>query len=175
MKKFFLVFGIYLVIEIVFRLIISSNHNDLRNLLVLSSYLVFLFYFNYLSLDELSPFLLYIYIILFVCGLCFLNDNSLYVQAALFAPFVEEIICRHVLLIELSKKNVLLAVIITTVFFLLLHFPKSWKQSIFIILCSVILCGIQLKTGKIGYAIVAHGLINYCIIMASKIWNVSGE
>lgn len=165
MQKALEIIGAYFFIEIIIRLLFQENYKGFRYLIVFTTFLLFLFYFHYLTWKDLNSLLIYIYILLFIVSLIFAKNKTFLFQAALFAPVIEEIICRQYIFGKLADKNLILAFFSSILFFLIFHFSKSWQQSLYIVICGLLLCFIQMKTGKVGNAIALHGLINLCMIV----------
>lgn len=165
MQKTIEIIGLYFFIEIVVRFLFKNNYRNIRYLIVFTTFLFFLFFLHYISWKDIATPLIYIYILLFTIGLFFSQNYPLLFQAVLFAPVIEEIICRQYIFEKLSSSHLSLAFIVSIFFFLIFHFPRSWQQSLYITICGLILCLIQMKTGKVGNSIAIHGLINLCVIM----------
>ncbi|EAC7182296.1 CPBP family intramembrane metalloprotease [Listeria monocytogenes] len=165
MQKIIEIIVIYFFIELTFRILFQDNYRDIRYLVVFLTFLLFMIFLNYLSWKNVLTPLFYLYISLFIISLLFSDSISLLFQAVLFAPVIEEIICRQYIFEKIANTNLMLAFIVSILFFWVFHFPYSWQQSLYIVACGVVLCIIQVKTGKVGNPIALHGLINLYMIM----------
>lgn len=90
-----------------------------------------------------------------------------FISICLFSPIVEELFIRGCVLGALREKyGVFLALIISTLFFGILHF--NFLQTISAIFCGIILGGLYIWTNSLFCTILAHSLYNiisYVIIM----------
>lgn len=159
---------IYFSLEILVRILIPKNKSrEFRYVIVLTSFLLILYTLKLLSLFEVLTPVFYIVFTLSVASLLMTKDR-IFFTGCIFAPVIEEIICRKFILEEFITERFVLAIVISTVFFLVFHCTKSLAKILFIIGASLFISFIQTKTGNVGDAIAIHGLINLCLVIGAK-------
>ncbi|MFJ7953015.1 lysostaphin resistance A-like protein [Lysinibacillus sp. NPDC096418] len=78
----------------------------------------------------------------------------------IFAPIIEEIICRKFLLGKVSEVNIWLGLIISTIIFVVLHFQFNVFNLIFISIYGLVLGLCYIKTNSVINTIILHMIIN---------------
>lgn len=166
----------YIMLELFWRYLFKYNFIDikvygqaLRVLLILFSFLLVLFMNKTLTRNDfrVSNFniiLLLIFSILIIILIFSKNSIKLviYFKAIFFAPVIEEIICRKLLLDNFN--NIILSVIISSLIFTMFHFSFNIVQILYFFLIGVTFSFIQLETNNLLNVIALHSVINLFIV-----------
>ena len=84
---------------------------------------------------------------------------SNYISICIFAPLIEEVMCRGLILNRLLSKNkIWVSILITALIFGVLH--MNWSQGISAFLAGIVMCFVYVKTRDIKVCIIGHALNN---------------
>ncbi len=86
------------------------------------------------------------------------NLTALFIYGVLIAPFLEELVCRKLLLDRIYKFNKPVAVLTSGLFFGLMH--GNLQQFFYTLFLGAFLAFIYVKTGKLKYTILIHMTVN---------------
>ena len=78
----------------------------------------------------------------------------------LFAPIIEEILCRKIILGDMNLENTCIALIVSTLIFAILHFQFNFFDFFLIVLYGLLLGFCYIKTESIINPIILHIFIN---------------
>ena len=110
-------------------------------------------------LEKVFPHINDIYEETFTSAINNLNIIVNFVTICIFAPILEEIMCRGLILNRLLSKNkVWVSIFITALIFGVLH--MNWSQGISAFLAGILLCYVYVKTRNIKVCILGHALNN---------------
>ncbi|USS90546.1 CPBP family intramembrane glutamic endopeptidase [Fructilactobacillus carniphilus] len=89
-------------------------------------------------------------------------------QVLIFAPIMEEVICRGVIFGNYASEQLVIATLVSTVLFVALHFSTNLIEIVEFVLISLILCYVQFKTENVLNCIVLHSLLNLSLLIGSR-------
>ncbi|USS88251.1 CPBP family intramembrane metalloprotease [Fructilactobacillus hinvesii] len=92
-----------------------------------------------------------------------------FLQIVVFAPIMEEVICRGVIFGNYAANHLMLATIVSTVIFVGLHFSRNPVDLLEFTLVSLILCCVQFTTGNVFNCIMIHSLLNIYLLVGNQI------
>lgn len=88
-----------------------------------------------------------------------LSVISNYLSICVFAPLIEEVVCRGLILNRLLAKNkIWVSILITALIFGVLH--MNWSQGISAFLAGIVMCFVYVKTRNLKACILGHALNN---------------
>lgn len=167
---------IYILLEIFSRVLFFWIPNDLQNLKILRdsfSVIMFLFLlkkYNYISSSDLklNGKVIAIFGAALTLFIYFFTEQAqssypLYhiFSAVLISPIVEEIICRKFIYDFLATHtNTFIAVIVSSLIFVLLHFSTNLSMNIFYLCMSIIFTVARFLSGSVTNSIILHFISN---------------
>lgn len=170
---------LYIFIELFFRIVMShaiTIHQDsskfkiIRSTCILSVFIFLLLLDKVLVLKDFKFSLITILLVIIAMVIAknlFIEKSIdlpiyLIVKSVIFAPIVEEIICRKIILFGVS--DLYLGIILNVAIFTLLHFSFSLQEIVDFSSIGLLLTFLQLKTKQLMNPIVVHSLINLIIL-----------
>lgn len=167
----------YIVLELFWRYVFNNHFIQLgeynqivREIMIIITFTLILFINKELKTSdfELSKETIFIILIFgsLIYYIIFSNQGNvllIYFKPIFFASIIEEIICRKLILDNIN--NILMAVIVSTLIFVILHFSTSIIQIIYYLIIGVLFSVIQLKTNNLSNVIFLHSIINLLIII----------
>lgn len=175
-------FSIYLTVEFVSRIflgyIIKENHSISRGIIVLITFIYSLFRLHILERNDFyitRPFFFFLIVIFMgILGLMFKKtaiDQKLLFSALVFAPIIEEIICRKIILQGLDGEITFFKLSFSLIIFVLLHFNLKLEKLIFFLLAGLLLSLTQYYGNKITDTIILHSFMNLIILLTGLVWD----
>lgn len=148
---------------------LNAYNKIIRESMIITTFVFILFMNQTLKTSDFklssSTLLLILIFSLFILYAIFLRQNNLlliYFKPIFFAPIIEEIICRKLILDNIN--NMFLAIIASTLVFTLLHFPTRFIQWIYFFIIGILFSLIQIKTNNLFNVILLHSIINLSIL-----------
>lgn len=152
---------------------LNTYNKIIRESMIITTFVFILFMNQTLKMSDFKlsggTLLLMLIFGIFILYVIFLRQNNLlliYFKPIFFAPIIEEIICRKLILDNIN--NMLLAISVSTLVFTLLHFPTRFIQWIYFFIIGILFSLIQIKTNNLFNVILLHSIINLSILISRK-------